>query len=164
MDCEVCGKREEGIFLAVIEGARMHACEDCARMGKILKYPQREIPKSSLQASSSSPSAPRATQTELELIDGFGSKMRNARMKMKLPLSVMAEKLAEKESFLERIENEKTHPSTLLAKKIEKELGIKLLEEVSSSILPPEIEGKLSASKGNTLGDILEIERKSKKK
>lgn len=160
MECEVCGNGE-GNFLAMIEGARMRVCADCARMGKILKFPQREIPKSSLQGQSSQ--MKQTSRAELELVDGFGGKMKNARMKMKLPLSVLAEKLAEKESFLERIEGEKTHPSISLAKKIEKELGIKLVEEVPISSLPADVEGKLSASKGTTLGDILEITKKKKK-
>jgi putative transcription factor len=89
--------------------------------------------------------------------------MRDARNKMKLPLSVLAEKLAEKESFLDRIENQKTHPSQELARKIEKELGIIILEESSSAPMQDDKFKPSGSKKGLTLGDILEIEQKKKK-
>ncbi|MFH1306962.1 MAG: multiprotein bridging factor aMBF1 [Candidatus Micrarchaeota archaeon] len=161
MECEICGA-DEGEYISLIEGARMNVCRTCSRMGKILKYPTAPAPKSELPTRPS-PSSTK-TESEFELVEGFGSKMKNARMKMKLPLAVLAEKLAEKESFLDRIEKEKTHPSPSLARKIEKELGITLIEESSpsSSAAAGEILKK-SSSRGTTLGDILEIEKKKKK-
>jgi putative transcription factor len=82
---------------------------------------------------------------------------------MKLPLSVLAERLAEKESFLERIEAEKTRPSIELAKKLEKELNVKLLEPAEPSSMPAIFEPSRKSS-GRTLGDVVEFERKEKKK
>lgn len=165
MECEVCGA-PEGPFLVVIEGAKLHACDRCARMGKIISAPREPSSIGSRGGagggSVSSPSSSFSRQSaEWELVENFGDIIRAARLRMKLPLAVLAERLAEKESFLERVEAEKTHPSVELARHLEKELNVKLLEQS---------EGTLSAaleSKGNsgerTLGDVVEIQKKKKK-
>ncbi len=160
MECEICGK-SEGPYLVLIEGARMHACATCARMGKILQTPttaRAPVAPGGLHGSGHSLAS---AAPEWELVDGFGSIMKNARLRMHLPLAVLAERLAEKESFLDRVEHEATHPSESVARKIEKELGIALLEQTA------ETGGSAAASNspgaGTTLGDILEIERRKKK-
>lgn len=122
-------------------------------MGKILQAPSPPRP-----APSAAPSRPR--EIEWELVDGFGKLIALTRMRMQLPLAVLAERLAEKESYLERIEHEKVHPPILLVRKIEKELGIQLLEESSSEgSAPTDGPGR---GGGTTLGDILQIERRKK--
>ncbi|MFA6908155.1 MAG: helix-turn-helix domain-containing protein, partial [Candidatus Micrarchaeia archaeon] len=82
------------------------------------------------------------------------------RKKMGRPLEVLAERINEKHSFLERVEHEKTLPDVKLAHKLERELGIKLLQEVSSGTAA---DVKDRQGKGMTLGDILEIQMKKKK-
>lgn len=166
MECEVCGK-PQGPYLVLIEGAKLHACERCARMGKILSAPREpvsvgnrggagSVSSPSRQSSSFSNQAP-----EWELVDNFGDIIRAARLRMKLPLSVLAERLAEKESFLERVEGEKTHPSVELARHLEKELNVKLLEQ-SEGTLSAVLDSK-HASGERTLGDVVEIQKKKKK-
>jgi putative transcription factor len=93
-------------------------------------------------------------------VEGYGKLMADARKRMGLPLEVLAERINEKLSFLERVEHEKTLPDEKLAHKLQKELGIKLLQGVVSASGPA-----TSAAKGGmTLGDILEIEKREKKK
>lgn len=154
MECEVCGN-DEGPYIVLIEGARLHTCSSCSRMGKILAAPQapRAAPPPGSNAFSREP--------EFELVEGYGRLIAQARMKMRLPLQVLAERLAEKESFLERVEHEKARPPVSLARRLEKELGVSLLEEASTGgASPTESKGP---NKGVTLGDILEIQRKKKK-
>ena len=99
------------------------------------------------------------------MAEGFGGTIRSARLRMKLPLSVLAERLAEKESFLERVEAEKTHPSPELARKLEKELNITLLEQAETLSGAALVESsKRAGSGGRTLGDIVEFKNKDKKK
>ena len=170
MECEICGKGEAD-YVVFVEGARLSVCQACSRGAKIIsspsRYHERGSQKGGASAAGSSSSMPGGShaksEPEFELVENFGSRMRNARNKMKLPLSVLAEKLAEKESFLDRIENQKTHPSEELARKIEKELGITILEESSSSLAQDDSSKPVGSKKGLTLGDILEIEQKKKK-
>ncbi len=152
MDCEICG-RADAPFLAIIEGAKMQVCSSCAYMGKIITYPK-------VQQKADPLATPKITRKEFDLVESFGTVMRNARMKSRLPLSVLAERLNEKESFLERVEHGSTRPSESLAHKLEKELGVKLLEEVEAAQ-----GGKydLKGKKDVTLGDILDFQKKKKK-
>ena len=169
MECEVCGG-PEGPFLVLIEGAKLHACERCARMGKIISAPREPsagnktagFSSSSPGSSSRGSSSSFASQSpEWELVDDFGGIIREARLRMKLPLAVLAERLAEKESFLERVEGGKTHPCVELARHLEKELNVKLLEQ-SEGTLSAVLDSK-HASGERTLGDVVEIQKKKKK-
>ena len=162
MECEVCGS-SDAPYLSLIEGARLHTCARCAHMGQMLMRPSSSssAPGESVPARS----AMRSAAPEYELSEGFGEAMRKARLGMKLPLSVLAERLAEKESFLERVEAEKTHPSVELARKLEKELNVELLEQTENLSGAALVEStKRAGAGGRTLGDIVEFQKKDKKK
>jgi putative transcription factor len=159
---------ESDSYLVNIEGARLQVCFKCRSLGKTIREPGAPSRGfgGGLQGKSGYSAQPRLSgpsmRMEFELVENYGQIVRSAREQMGLPLGVLAEKIAEKESFLERIEKQKTSPPISVAKKLEKELGIKILEETG------EEEGdskplKKSSSAGLTLGDILEIEKKKKK-
>jgi len=151
MECEICGAEGAG-YIVLVEGAKLSVCQDCSGAGKLLRAPP---PVRDLTIQSA-----RAGKVEMEVVDGFGTIIADARKKMGLPLEVLAERINEKHSFLERVEHEKTLPDEKLAHKLEKELGIKLLVEVSSGNA---VNVKDGQGKGMTLGDILEIQMKKKK-
>ncbi|HIH19455.1 TPA: TIGR00270 family protein [Candidatus Micrarchaeota archaeon] len=150
MECEICGAPEAG-YLILIEGAKLNVCSDCSNSGKLLRSPPAQEMRSDLGTT--------RHKEELEVVEGYGSIIANARKKLGLPIEVLAERINEKMSFLERIEHERTLPDEKVAHKLEKELGIKLLQGVVST------SGSASsqAKGGITLGDILEIERKGKR-
>ena len=150
MECEICGAEGAG-YIVLVEGAKLNVCQDCSGSGKLIRAP----------APVRDPDAPvHKGKVEMEVVDGFGSIIAAARKRMGLPLEVLAERINEKHSFLERVEHEKTLPDVKLAHKLERELGIKLLAEVSSGVA---VNVKDGQGKGMTLGDILEIEMKKKK-
>lgn len=150
MGCEICGAEEAG-YLILVEGAKLNVCADCSSSGKLLRAP------TPVQHSGE---AYTREKEELEVVEGYGKLMADARKRMGLPLEVLAERINEKLSFLERVEHEKTLPDEKLAHKLQKELGIKLLQGVVST--SGGVTG--SAKGGMTLGDILEIEKRDKKK
>ncbi|MFH0927454.1 MAG: multiprotein bridging factor aMBF1 [Candidatus Micrarchaeota archaeon] len=167
LECESCGSKmeKEGSYLVNIEGARLQVCFRCQRLGKILSGP-RHSPQKGLPGFSQSHahSAPRPSlRMEYELVENYGQIIKSAREKIGLPLKVVAEKIAETESFLDRIEKQKTRPPIPVAKKLEKELGISLLEETSDSQEGPDLKPHKKFSGAITLGDIIEIEKKKKK-
>jgi len=150
MECEICGAEGAG-YVILVEGAKLSVCSDCSGAGKLLRAP----------APPRDESAPaRLGRVELEVADGYGALILGARKRMGLPLEVLAERINEKHSFLERIEHEKTLPDEKVARKLERELGIKLLQEVSSGTA---VDVKDRQGKGMTLGDILEIQLRKKK-
>lgn len=149
MECEICGA-DGADYLIQVEGAKLFVCHACSGSGKLVRGP----------APKSAPAEARAGRREYEVMDGYGSIIIEARKRMGLPLEVLAERINEKHSFLERVEHEKTLPDERLARKLEKELGIKLLQEVSSGAA---VDVKSRQEGGVTLGDIIEIERKKKK-
>ncbi len=168
MECESCGcKIQDGeSFFVNIEGARLNVCPRCRRLGKLISSPyQPSKSNSSTPYQSNTYSGGSSLKEEFELIEHYGQKIRNARERASLSLNDLAKKIFEKESFLDRVEKQKTRPPESVIRKIEKELGIVLLEAVGdnkSNIQSSEI-SKKSFSGGITLGDILEIEKKKKK-
>jgi putative transcription factor len=150
MECEICGV-DGADYLVQVEGAKLHVCHSCSGSGKLLRAPQQQRNPES--------AAPRA-RIEIEVVDGYGSLIADARKKLGLPLEVLAERISEKHSFIERVEHEKMLPDEKLARKLEKELGIKILQEVASGTA---VDVKDRQGKGMTLGDILEVQLKKKK-
>ncbi|MCX6775963.1 MAG: multiprotein-bridging factor 1 family protein [Candidatus Micrarchaeota archaeon] len=145
-ECEMCGAPEAGFFI-LVEGAKLHVCVSCAKHGKVLSAPA-PVPKRRLSVEKE--------ESEVDLTADFGRRIREARGKMKIERKVLAELVNEKESFLERIEAEKTIPTEALALKLERALGIKLFEEIKHEHLPAKKEkrGEL------TLGDVVVVKRK----
>lgn len=153
MECEMCGA-EDAQFLIQVEGAKMNVCRDCASTGKIIRYPTQASRNADQGAG-----AP-MVRREMEVVDGYGALIQSARKKLGLPIEVLAEKINEKLSFLERIEHQKTLPDEKIARKLEKELGIVLLQETAVSDTP----GDTRKGAPVTLGDIIEIEKRDRKK
>jgi putative transcription factor len=153
--CEICGRKNVKAVVS-IEGAKLVVCGACARGKKVLYFleeeaegPQvREMPRG------------KAEETE-EIIEGYGRTIRNARQKMGLAVAVVAERINERESYLEHIEREELVPTFKVARKLEKELGIKLIEKVQPSVsATTEKKGEFREP---TLGDILESQKKEGK-
>ncbi|MFA4983453.1 MAG: multiprotein-bridging factor 1 family protein [Candidatus Micrarchaeia archaeon] len=149
-ECEICGAPEAG-YLVQVEGAKLNVCRDCSGSGKLIRAPQRQAEKGE--------EAPANIRQEMEVVEGFGRIISEARRKNGLPIEVLAERINEKLSFLERVEHERTLPDEKLCRKLERELGVKLLEATASGtpVTTPQSKG------GMTLGDILEISQRKKK-
>lgn len=145
-ECEMCGAEEAGFFI-LVEGAKLHVCGKCAKHGKLLSAPlplQKRRPFVSKEG------------TERDIVADFGRRIKEAREKMRIERKVLAELVNEKESFLERIEAEKTIPNETLAVKLERALGIKLFEEIKQE--------HVDIGKGKrgelTLGDVVVVKKK----
>ncbi|MCL4373813.1 MAG: multiprotein bridging factor aMBF1 [Candidatus Marsarchaeota archaeon] len=121
-ECELCGRKIEHAYVIEVEGVELRVCSDCATGKHIISEPKEAKQQNQAQMRH----AQKKSSDDYELVDGYGSMIRNAREAMKLPLKVLAEMLNEKETLLLRIEEQKTQPSVELVKKLEKALSIKL--------------------------------------
>jgi len=150
--CEICGRK--GVkAIVLVEGARLTACGGCARGKKILYFlEEREAPGGPVEVPRK-----RTEETE-EIADDYAERIKKARQKMGLSTAVVAERINEMESYLDRIERGKITPTFAVAKKLEKELNIKLIEKVQPSIAPSA--GGSKRFSEPTLGDMLEGQKK----
>ncbi len=168
MRCEVCGRRIIGPpFKANIEGAKMLVCGECAKLGSIvweakteprLKKVARRMPAPMLPPKKQPPIS---VASNLELVDGFGAKVRAAREKLGLNHQELGKRISEKVSVLRKIESGKMTPDNLLTEKLEHALRLKLLVPVSE----PKVPAKALASRpaSPTLGDILKVTKEKGK-
>lgn len=126
-DCEICGKKTESLYIIDVEGAEMSACQNCAAGKNIIDTLEPE--------SARKPMTNRVVREEPqeELIDNYGAAIRKARDALGIPMHTLAEMINEKESTLNRVEQEKMQPTDALTRKIEKQLGIRLTEIVAPS-------------------------------
>ena len=165
MECEICGKPvpENNPIRAKIEGSVMVVCKECSKLGKIQKAPPKpkfvKQNKNKNQRPASTRNRPYSRNDEPteELIEDFSFEVRKAREAKDWSREELGKKINERVSVITRIETGKMTPDTKLTKKLEKTLGIKLLEKVDNIDLNQFVN---SSSGERTLGNIMKIKRK----
>lgn len=159
MDCDICGKKDAS-FIIKVEGAKMAACKGCAYHGKIL-FALEDEPEVKGAHRGAGAYAERKPRAEEDLVEGYGMRIRTAREKKGLKLEDFAKQISQKANYLDMIEREGTRPPIELARKMEKALGVKLVE------MEEENAGASVAKKGSgdlSLLDMLEMQNKKKEK
>ena len=164
MRCEVCGhKIHTEPVTAMIEGARLTVCVECAKHGKIVHQEEIALPKSTAKKTSApislAPKKPAVGSVQLtqELTQDYPTKIKAAREKLCLTHEELGKKINEKASVLRNLEAGKMEPNNQLASKLEHMLKIKLLVPVTEEKVAhiPK-----SASQELTLGDLIEYNSK----
>ncbi len=151
--CDICGKTPVRAQI-LVEGAKLLACASCMRSGKILHRFEDDQPPPQLQSGV-------VVEASEEIAEGYGRTIINARERLKLPISVVAERIKEKESYLHAIEHERLMPTIEVARKLEKELGIRLVEKVSATVSPAGPAQKRFSEP--TLADMVDAKKKKGK-
>lgn len=163
MLCELCGKETERTTRIFIEGTTLNVCRDCAKFGEVRKSgkkestPQTVITKRlEIREKRMKPKdVYESEETTLELVPDYPRIIREARMARDWKQETLAAKINEKVSVINKIERGDMRPDDALVKKLEKELGIKLMEKVPII----KTETKSSTAKGLTLGDIIKLKK-----
>lgn len=168
MQCEVCGRRIKGkTYKAIIEGARLVVCSDCATLGSLsweLKTPKpaksvAKVHRPLKLKSKTTKNKQSSLEPTLELIVDFGTRIRQAREAQGLSHEDLGRKINEKVSVLKKLESQRMTPDNKLAEKLQYALKIKLLVPPTKEKLPKQLI-TTAPSKTITLGDLI----KSKKK
>ena len=151
MQCDICGK-EAVLHRTKIEGTIMNVCRECSSYGVELKEPQP------VGRPTRAFSKPREEVVE-QVMEGFASVIRNKREQLGLKQEDFAKRISEKESLVHKLETGHITSSIKLARKIEKFLGIRLVEQIKGQ---PDMESVKAAkpSTGFTLGDIIKVKKK----
>ena len=149
MECEICGRRSPDMAIVSIEGAKMTVCPKCQGHGSFVASvrPPAAIRKRTPEKSEQAP--------EIDVIDNYAEVIQKARIGKGLGPKDLANRISEKESVIKHVEQGKLEPTEKLARKLEKFLGVSLLQLVKrESIETRNNDAKL------TLGDIVKIRKK----
>ena len=161
--CDICGREIQGKpRLKYVEGAKLQVCQNCSKFGKsVSSKPIISDSAPKFIKTRSRPKKQNLSKTqELELVEEYNLRIKNAREKMKLTQDELARKIKEPASFVKRVEQKKVHPPIHIVKKIERVLKINLLEEQDlDDYVPSKI---ISKDETLSLGDIV-IKKKKKK-
>ncbi|MFH1409869.1 MAG: multiprotein bridging factor aMBF1 [Nanoarchaeota archaeon] len=149
MQCDLCGN-EEQLYLTDIEGSQLNVCNRCGQHGKIIKK-AKGISSIARQVKE----RPR-TERVLSIISGYGSAIRKKRDMLGMSQKDFARTLNEKESLIHKMETGSFEPSLEMARKLEKLLGMTLVEEIESN--PESMERK--TGNGLTIGDLIRIRKR----
>jgi len=162
--CEICGSEVKGKpNYILVDGAKLLVCRNCAKYGPkvVVKESKKEIfPRTTtprIRRPKQKASHFRTREPELEIVQNYGARIRNARIKLGLSLEDFAKKINEKESWLRKIESNKVQPPIHIARKLERFLGIKLVEVSTEAEIPP-----VTKHKEITFGDVVDFKKRKK--
>lgn len=148
MFCDMCGQ-EGNLFKVSIEDSELNLCRNCSRFGKIIAPIKAEQPVKKVKKET----IPKEPEKEIIqiIVEDYADRIRNAREKMGLKQEDFAKLINEKQNLIHNIEIGKFKPGIDLAKKLERFLKIKLVEEYE------EQHKKIKKPKGDkfTIGDFL---------
>uniref|UniRef100_A0A7C4H6Z1 TIGR00270 family protein n=1 Tax=Staphylothermus marinus TaxID=2280 RepID=A0A7C4H6Z1_STAMA len=161
--CEICGRHVEDSNLCrtvTIYNSVLTVCPNCYK--KIVGDKQPAIQQTLKQVVKPTSSEPdrdskwiktkvsrKILETMYEVVEDYATRIKRAREKMGWNQTVLAQKLRVSENIVKRIESGKLKPSIELARKLEKLLGIVLLE--------PIVDETLRQSSGDKSEDYLTI-------
>ena len=151
MDCELCGKKGE-MYRAVVEDSQMTVCNACSKYGHVTGKVRQvvEVKKKPKQVKEESVEV---------IVSNFGELLRKKREQTGMSQKEFARKIAEKESILHKMETGSLVPTMETARKLERMLRLKLVEEITE-----EVSGE--RKKDNqvmTLGDFVTIKTRKRK-
>jgi len=157
MQCELCG-RVCACRPATIDGGSMMLCPSCMKHGQGIKTSTETsvgVQKPILDRIRRPKAKDVYKDMDKELVSGWNDLIKNARKKKGLSREELGFKISERTVTIAKIENGDLRPSDKMVEKLEKELGIALVETVSSA--PPVSTGSRSGSR-LTLGDFIKRE------
>jgi len=170
MQCEMCGESIRGVpKLIRVEGAELQVCSRCGKFGTEVQQVRRTDVRPPAGRPSQSTRAQAATTMpaqrkrdmfdymEGEIVEDYADRVKKARMEKGLSLKDLALQLMVRELLIKKIENGELIPEEEVRKKLEKVLGIKLVDVVSA-----DAEKKTQAKITQTLGDLTIIEKSKK--
>jgi putative transcription factor len=123
-ECDICGRKTDKEYVVEVEEAQMHVCERCAKGMTPIEIIDHSPNKSAKQE-------PKVIKHAFfeegnEIMNDYGSIIKNAREKAGLTNKELSIRINEKESLIARIERNQLIPEERVAKKLENLLSIKL--------------------------------------
>lgn len=152
INCDLCGKTTESLAKAIIESVQLDVCNDCAKFGKVIAQPRRLGAKE--QRMMQRQALPKEERTEM-LVENYAEMVKKKRESMSMTQKDFASRVNEKEVTISKIETGAFAPPLPLARKLERFLGVKLVEDYKEASIEP---GR-KKTEGFTLGDFIKVKR-----
>jgi putative transcription factor len=133
--CELCGRPAAEKKMVVVDGTVFKVCMNCSKHGK----PYVPAAAAAGPAKKKKKSAPAFTPARITMTDDlvldpdFARLIREARMKKGVTHEQLGMQMSEKAGLLRRFETGALKPDELMAKKLERHLGIKLYVSSNSN-------------------------------
>ncbi len=166
----MCGETIRGpAKLVRVEGAELQVCGRCERFGTAVQQPKRtDIKRPAVAAGpagrvAAPPSATAYRKRDMfdymegEIVEDYAERIRHAREAKGLSQKDLALQMMERELLVKKIEKGELVPEEDVRKKLEKVLGIRLLESVAA-----DTEKKSKDVLAPTLGDVTIIKKVKK--
>jgi putative transcription factor len=128
--CELCGRPAAEKKMVVVDGTVFNVCTACSKHGK--PYVPAQVAAKKKKPLIAKQQKKIGFSDATVLAPDFAQLVREARMKMGLTHEQLGMKMNEKAQPLKKIESGALKPDELLARKLERHLGIKLYVSESS--------------------------------
>ena len=153
MQCELCGRTCD-CKAATVDGVMMMLCPNCVKHGEVIQPTKAPsiVQKPILDRIKKPPVKDIYKDMNKELVSGWNNLIKKAREKKGLTREELGFKIGERTVTISKIENGDLRPSDKMIEKLEKELGINLVEDVSETSTG--LSGSHSGSR-LTLGDFI---------
>ena len=157
MQCEICGAKSI-LFRAIIEDTEMAVCKNCSKFGKVLgeikaqlNLKKTEKPDAKSKIEVSKPNVPIIQEV---IVENYSEIVRKKRQQLGMTQEDFAKFVAEPKSIIHKIETETFEPGIKMARKFEKMLKIRLIEEYETQdgITMPK-----TKSDQFTIGDLITV-------
>jgi|TARA_Y100000310_G_C20704181_1_gene833369 putative transcription factor len=151
INCDLCGKVDENFNRVIVESVELTVCSNCTKFGKFIgpvKKPVAKLKRKEVKIEE----GPEVVEL---LVENFAGIIKKKREAMGFSHKDFAIKLNVKESVIHKLEIGSFIPQLTLAKKLEKILGVKLIEEHQENHQAPSQKG----SEGFTLGDFIKVRK-----
>lgn len=159
MECEMCGK-QVGTRRFMVDGTVMNLGTCCAKYGTALDGPPAPAGSKAAVEQNLQRRAGRKRTRDVfseetwDLVEDYGQRVRQAREKRGWDHARLGDRVSARVPELRQIEAGQLRPSDRLAKALEKELQITLMEKIEGPA--PKVSGqKKGGSSGLTIGDLL---------
>lgn len=163
MECEMCGK-QVGTRRYLVDGTVMNLGAECSKYGTAMDKPAAQGSKAAV-AQNLERRAQRMTSRDIykeevwDLVEDFGPRIRQARERKGWSHDQLGNRVSARVPQLRQIESGHLRPSDDLAKRMERELGITLMEKVEGGPAPA-VTGTKPGGSGLTIGDLLKDAKK----
>ena len=158
MQCELCGKDDFRCNPAIVDSVRMMLCPSCMRHGQGVKETAPvDGQKSILRRIKRSREKDVYVEMDKDLVSDWNGLIKKARKRKGLSREELGFNIGERKVTIAKIENGNLRPSDEVISKLEKELGITLIEEIKKN---SNVKSDSRIGSGLTLGDFLRTENK----
>jgi len=160
MRCEICDRYIEKGKKVKVEGSIIITCDECSSYGEVVGEVKTDKKRKKVKRETEPLREGIEFEIETEdLVENFHKIIREAREKKGMKQRDLASSINEPVSLIHRIESGRLKPSSVIIRKIQSKLGVKLLEK-SKDLETQEI--KTSLPKELTLGDLVVVRKKGK--